>query len=379
MATDVGDTNRRPVFVFAGGGTGGHVYPGLAIAEQLVRLCPGAQVVFACSYRAIDRTILDATPYAVVPQPIRPAPRPGTIWAFLKGYVQSCRQSRDMVRDLRPSAVLGLGGFAAVPLVCAARRAGVPTALLNPDAVPGKANRFLAGRADAIFVQFEATAGRFPPAARGKVRATGCPIRREFFETNRSAAIVELGLRADRRTLLVHGGSLGAQSINDAALELAGELDALEKTWQVLHVTGPGKLGQETLARKAKRLSVRSMEYCRRMDLALAAADLALCRAGASTVAELCAVGRPAVILPYPYHKDQHQRLNALELVRAGAAEIVEDRIAASANAAELRRTLLPLMADESRLETMRRAAAALARPQAAADVARWLAERARN
>ena len=366
----------RNTYIFAGGGTGGHLYPGLAVAQELRRQDEHSQIVFACSYRPIDRQILDGTPYPVVEQPIRPAPRPGQIWKFLVSYVRSGRQARDMVRDLRPRAVLGLGGFAAVPLVCAAHKAGVPAAFLNPDAVPGKANRMLARRAEAIFAQFESAASHFPSAVRAKVRATGCPIRREFFAMDRGAALAELGLRADRKTLLVNGGSQGAQSINEAVLALAPDLDALAGQWQVLHVTGTGKQGQETLGLKARRIPVRSMEFCRRMDLACAAADLSICRAGASTVAELCAVGRPAIILPYPYHKDQHQRLNAMALVEAGAAEIVDDRIAPAANAESLRAKLLPLMADEARLETMRRAAATLSRPEAAAEVARWLAAR---
>jgi UDP-N-acetylglucosamine--N-acetylmuramyl-(pentapeptide) pyrophosphoryl-undecaprenol N-acetylglucosamine transferase len=367
------------IYIFAGGGTGGHLYPGLAVAEELLRLLPGAGIVFACSYRAIDRKILDGTPYAVVPQPIRPAPRLGGLWTFLRSYVHSARQSRDMIADLKPAAVLGLGGFAAVPLVQAAHKAGVPAGFLNPDAVPGKANRFLARRSDAIFAQFESAPGHFPEGVRSRVRPVGCPIRKEFFDVDRDAALRELDLKSDRKTLLVNGGSLGAQSINEAVLQLVPELDALADRWQVLHVTGPGKGGGADLIQKTRRISVRSMEYCRRMDLALAAADLALCRAGASTVAELCAVGRPAIILPYPYHRDQHQRLNALALVEAGAAELVEDRIDPAANAASLREKLLPLLTDEGRLETMRRASAGLGKPRAAAEVAHWLASKGRR
>ena len=368
----------RDIFIFAGGGTGGHLYPGLAVAEELVRQRPGAGIVFACSYRQIDRQILDAAPYAVVGQPIRPAPRIGGLWKFLTSYVASSRQARDMIADLKPSAVLGLGGFAAVPLVRAARDAGVPAGFLNPDAVPGKANRFLARAADAIFGQFDSTAAHFPPGVRAKFRATGCPIRKEFGDTDRAAAIAELGLRSDRKTLLVCGGSLGAQSINGAVAAMVHDLDTLAERWQLLHVTGSGKGGAAGAAGdlSAKTLMpVRTMEYCKRMDLAYAAADLALCRAGASTIAELCAVGRPAIILPYPYHRDQHQRLNALAMVQAGAAEIVPDRIDPQINAEALREKLVPLMKDDARLETMRRASAGLGKPSAAAEVARWMAE----
>jgi UDP-N-acetylglucosamine--N-acetylmuramyl-(pentapeptide) pyrophosphoryl-undecaprenol N-acetylglucosamine transferase len=253
---------------------------------------------------------------------------------------------------------------------------GVRSALLNPDAVPGKANRFLARRAEAIFAQFESTAACFPPRLRGRIRAVGCPIRGEFLRPDRQAGIRELHLRPDRRTLLVCGGSSGARSVNDALLAIAPDLDAAGESWQVLHVTGEGKARAANLEGKVRRLAVRSVEYCQRMDLALAAADLVLCRAGASTIAELCAVGAAAVILPYPYHRDQHQRLNAEALEKAGAAVVVEDRIDPAANAASLRQALLPLLADTARLDAMRRASAALGKPRAAEEVARWLAGR---
>jgi UDP-N-acetylglucosamine--N-acetylmuramyl-(pentapeptide) pyrophosphoryl-undecaprenol N-acetylglucosamine transferase len=362
------------LYIFAGGGTGGHLYPGLAVADEVLRNRLGASVVFACSHRAIDRQILEGLPYAVVPQMIRPAPRgAGEIWAFLVSWIRSSLQSRDMLRDLKPSAVLGLGGFAAVPLIRAAARAGVRCAMLNPDDVPGKANRHLARMAGAIFTQFESTAERFPPRVRPRVRAVGCPIRREFLHVDRRAAIGELGLRADRRTLLVAGGSLGAQSINQAVVALAGDLDSLADSWQVLHVTGEGKGGEAELAARAPRLAVRSLEYCRRMDLAMAAADVILCRGGASTLAEVAAVGAAAIVLPYPYHKDRQQRLNAEPLRRAGAALVVEDRVESAANAASLRETLMPLLADPSRVEAMRKASAAMGKPRAAEEVARWL------
>ncbi|GAF72090.1 unnamed protein product, partial [marine sediment metagenome] len=130
------------LYIFAGGGTGGHLYPGLAVAEALRAKRPDAQVVFACSNRAIDRRILEATPYPYIPQPVRPLPaRPWGWPAFLAAWVRSCALARRLMGDLCPAAVLGLGGFAAAPMICRASRVGVPTALLNPDAVPGKANR----------------------------------------------------------------------------------------------------------------------------------------------------------------------------------------------------------------------------------------------
>lgn len=377
-------TGQR-TYIIAGGGTGGHLYPALAAAEQLGRLVPRAKIVFACSSREIDRRILDPMPYGVVSQPVRPLPRGPRGWpAFLKAWVASSLQARQMVRDLRPAAVLGTGGFAAAPLVKAAASRGIATALLNPDAVPGKANLFLARRADVIFTQFPATLSAFPAGVRGKVRCVGCPVAERFLTATRALAVERFALRGDRATLLVLGGSLGAASINDVLAALAADMTALAEAWQVLHITGPTKDQSPVGAGKQRDSggdgatgphAVR-LEYCHQMELAYAAADLVLCRAGAATVAELAATATPAVFLPYPYHKDQHQKLNAAPLAEAGAAVILQDRISAAANAEMLRRELIPLMQDSRRLAGMKRSARALCRPRAAADVAAWLAER---
>jgi len=362
----------EPIFIFAGGGTGGHVYPGLAVAGELVRLMPGSRIVFACSDRPIDRHILEPTPYAIVAQPVQPLPRSIAAAArFIRCYLASALQARQMLADLHPAAVLGLGGFAAAPIICRASRCGVRTAMLNPDAVPGKANRMLARRADAIFTAFASTADKFPAAVRARVRHVGCPVRREFMETDRQQALDHFGLRGDRKTLVVNGGSLGAASINQAVALLAGELGELGETWQVLLITGKDKAGASFEARGG--LCVRVLDYCQRMDLAYAAADLSLGRAGAGTVAELSATATPAVLMPYPYHADQHQRLNAAELCQAGAAIIIDDAKTAETNAQRLRETLLPILRDPASLDRMRQAAKSIKGAQAAQSVARWL------
>lgn len=364
-----------PFFIFAGGGTGGHLYPGLAVAQELVRLVPSAKIVFACSNREIDRRILDPLPYAVVPQPIRPLPGGARGWLkFARAYFATASQAKDMIRDLKPAAVLGLGGFAAGPLVRQAAKHQVPSALLNPDAVPGKANRLLARSVAVIFTQFEQTTACFAAAARAKVRVAGCPIRTSLLGASKDEARAFFTLRPDRKTLLVFGASLGAASINDAMVSLAGDLKQLA-AWQVLHVTGAGKGGGVEQAYQAAGVEARCLEYCDRMDLALAAADLALCRSGASTVAELAATGTPSVLMPYPYHKDQQQTLNARNLCSCGAATLCEDAKAAGENVRRLRQTVLPLLGNDAALATMRTAAAKAGKPGAATEVAQWMAQ----
>ena len=373
----------RDIYIFSGGGTGGHLYTGLAVAAELTALRPEARVVFACSGRDIDRRILAPQRYALVAQPIRPLPPgPADVLPFVRAWRASGRLARDLIRDLKPSAVLGLGGFAAAQPVRHAARAGVRAALLNPDAVPGKANRYLARHAGVIFTQFESTRDSFTPRARRKVRCVGCPVRAGLPAGDRLEAARHFGIEPDRRTLLVLGGSLGAESLNRAFAVLAGEMSGLAETWQVIHITGAVKCASSARGPcRAKipgprcgELAICTREYCDRMDLAFAAADVVLCRAGASTVAEVTATGTPAVFMPYPWHGDRHQRLNAAELAAAGAAVVIDDAADAAANAAALAGKLLPILAAPSRLKLMADAAAALARPNAAREVAGWLA-----
>ena len=365
-------TTSHPIFIFAGGGTGGHIYPGLAVADELLRIRPEAKVVFACSDRPIDRHILEQTPHAFAVQPVRPLPHGlGQAIDFTRRYIASALQARQMIADLRPTAVLGLGGFAAGPVVCRAAKRGVRTGMLNPDAVPGKANRMLARRADVIFTAFAATAQKFPSAVGSKVRHVGCPVRRAFLEADRAEAVEHFGLRADRKTLVVNGGSLGAASINEAVALLGDELAELAGAWQVLLITGKDKA--DAALESAGELGACVLEYCERMDLAYAAADLSLGRAGVGTVAELAATATPAVLMPYPYHADQHQRLNADELRQAGAAVVVEDAKDPKENAERLRKTLLAIMRDAERLDTMHAAARQVEGARAAEQVAQWL------
>ncbi len=358
-----------PIYIFAGGGSGGHLYPGLAVADALRTLEPSARIVFACSDRSIDRRILDASPYGVVVQPVRPVPaKPAKLPAFLKAWRASRRLAAEMIRDLRPSAVLGLGGFAAGPIARSA--AGrVRAGLLNPDAVPGKANRYLARYVDAIFTQFAGARESFQPRERLKVRCVGCPVRPSLANGDRDEAIRTFSLDVDKKTLLVLGGSQGAQSINLALDALAGEMDALADKWQILHVTGTRR---ERSRRPAKIHTVR-LDYCDRMDLAYAAADLALSRGGAATIAELIATRTPAVVMPYPHHTDRQQRLNAAGLVETGAAVLVDDSTDPSENADRLRGDLLGIMLSAERLDSMRSAMGKFRHANATTTVAKWL------
>jgi UDP-N-acetylglucosamine--N-acetylmuramyl-(pentapeptide) pyrophosphoryl-undecaprenol N-acetylglucosamine transferase len=283
--------------------------------------------------------------------------------------------AKTLLVDLRPRAVLGLGGFAAGAIVRAAAKRHIPAALLNPDAVPGLANRYLAGRVDAIFTQFASTADCFAPRLRGRVHAVGCPVRPRLTDGDREEAIAHFGLRSDRRTLLVFGGSTLAASLSDAVAALGEAWSEFADDWQLLVVAGAGRR-EEVEQALSGRIPAVATDYCRRMDLAYAVADLALARGGAVTVAELASTGTPAVILPYPHHRDRQQYLNASELVRAGAAVVADDRCDADANAEVLRGKLFAILRDKAKHAAMQSAARSPGGSDAARGVAQWMVER---
>ncbi|MCD4699580.1 MAG: UDP-N-acetylglucosamine--N-acetylmuramyl-(pentapeptide) pyrophosphoryl-undecaprenol N-acetylglucosamine transferase [Phycisphaerae bacterium] len=363
---------NNPIYIFAGGGTGGHLFPALAVADELTRLMPDCRIVFACSDRDIDRRVLSATPYAFVVQPIHSMPRGLRGWRdFTFAFHAGRRLADNLLKDLRPAAVFGLGAFAAVPVTQAAANAGVRTALMSIDATPGFANRRLARKVDVIFTQFEQTSDAFGRFA-SKVEPVGCPVRTGLIAGDIEQARKVFGLRRDRKTLLIMAGSLGAESINQAVAEIGADLDGLADVWQILHVSGPGKF--EQVARADNEAIHRSvMEFCERMDLAYSVADLVLCRAGAATVGELAAVAAPAVLMPYPYHRDRQQARNAAGMVSSGAAVLVDDAADPPANADALRASLLEIMRRQERLDAMRESAKGLSRPGAAEQIARWL------
>lgn len=361
-------------YIFAGGGTGGHLYPGLAVAAEVLHLQGDARIVFACSDRAIDQKILGPLAYKIIPQPIKPLPSSlGAILPFWRAYKASMKLAESILAEHKPAAVLGLGGFAAAPMVAIADKRGVRSGMLNPDAVPGKANKMLAKHAQIIFTQFGSTAECFAPQLREKVRRVGCPIRPAFAKTDRNEAMTLLGLDPDKNTLLVFGGSLLAESISDAVEALAGDLKEFADRWQVLHISASPKAAGVEHKLAASGVATKTLAYCDRMELAYAAANLVLGRGGAGTVAEVAATGRAAVIMPYPHHKDQQQKLNAQELVRASAAVLCEDLKDPAANAAALRTIMLPILRDGAKLDRMKAASATLGQTEAAKDVARWL------
>jgi len=360
--------------VFAGGGSGGHLYPTLAVADAIRALLPNARFVFFGTNRAIDASVLAPYGGQLVRQRVRPMPRrPWHVPGFVTGWFSSTRLCRRFLREHRPIVVLGSGGFAAAPPILEAARAAIPTALLNPDALPGKANRLLGSRVDAVFVQWPETADAFN--GRTSVHVTGCPVRPEFKQVRRDQGLEHFGLDPDKNVLLVTGASQGARSINRAMTAAAAELahNGIWDHWQLLHLTGSRDQSPAAEAYRARGITFRVVDFTRHMALALATADLILSRAGASTLAEITALGRPSLLMPYPHHRDQHQVANARVLVKLGAARMLLDRVEPRRNLPALAEQLSRLMNDEAGRTRMADAARRAGTTNAAATVAQHL------
>jgi len=347
----------------AGGGSGGHLFPGLALADAL-----GERPVLYGSERKgeaewvgryAERIVLDS--------PLLPARRKD-VPRFVLRLAMAVNASVREMRAWRPHLVVGLGGYASVAPGMAALLTRRPLLLLEQNAVPGKANRLLArlgGRLAASYPEsLEALGGR----CRRRARVVGNPVRPEILSGVREAR--RFGLSTDRPVLLVVGGSQGATGLNERVLAAAGDIAA--RSVQVLHLTGSGADGA---ARECwRRHGVRAFvsPFARDMGALYATADLVLSRAGGTTLAEIAATGRPSVLVPYPHHADRHQERNARVMVAAGAATLIREE---ELTRERIGRDVLDLIADRERLGAMGTAAAGLGVPDAADRIAGWARE----
>jgi UDP-N-acetylglucosamine--N-acetylmuramyl-(pentapeptide) pyrophosphoryl-undecaprenol N-acetylglucosamine transferase len=370
-------SSRKPWFVVAGGGTGGHLYPGLAVAESVQSLQPDFEVSVFGTPRPIDRKLTEPRKYELVVQDVRAFPsRPWQWPGFLAAWFRSVKYARQRFSKRPPAVVLGLGGYAAGPPVVAATKLGIPTAIFNPDAVPGRANRRLGSRVNRIFVQWDKTADYFPKAR--DVVCTGCPVRPAFATATREQGCRALKLDPDRNTLLITGASQGAHSINAAIMELF-DLWRVAEGWQMVHLTGAADLEICREKYKENGIDARVFAYTEHMAYCMASADLVISRAGASTLAEITAMSLPAILMPYPFDRKQHQLANAKVLVDQGAATLVEDANDPKTNASRLRDELRDLMRSEESRRRMGRSSGALGRLDAADAIATQLFELARR
>lgn len=361
--------------IVAGGGTAGHVFPAIAVAQELRRLDADIEPVFIGVPERLESVLVPEAGFRLhtvdaVAVPRRPSPRLLRLPGALRAAVRRCE---EVLSEERAEAVVTFGGYVSFPVSRAAWRAQLPLVLHEQNAVPGLANRMAARWADSIAVTFPSSAERFRRPER--VAVTGDPVREDVRVLDRAErrheACERLGLDPNRRTLLVFGGSQGAQRLNRALVEAHGawQVDDL----QVLHAVGRATFDETREAWDAAiaarpEIPVVALEFIDRMDDAYAAADVVVCRAGATSIAELTVLGLPAVLVPYPYATADHQTANAAALASTGGAELVPDD---ELTAERLVATVTPLLADPERCAAMGRAARAFGRPDAAGNVAR--------
>jgi len=367
---------RPPLRIaFAGGGTGGHLFPGLAVARALADAHPEAELCFFGSGRPIQRRQVPryGLPYEVLPAV--PRPRGLTGWPrFLLGNFRSYRRARRIVRERGFRMIVGLGGYGAAPLARAAGKMGVPVVLLEQNSIPGRANRYLARWATAVCAAFQQSRRYFPAGTR--VELTGNPVREEILRARQcSPDWAEFGLDPEKRTLLVLGGSQGAHNVNLAMAALAERLASFRDRWQLVHQTGPLDTDPVRGAYAGAGVTAHVAPFFDDMASVYAMADLAVARAGATSIAEFACVGLPAIFMPYPHAADDHQTCNAREVVEAGGAAIVPDRSDPRVNAEALWPELSPLLADPSLLAPRAAAFRRLAQPDAAARIVRLMEE----
>ncbi len=376
------------MILFAAGGTGGHLYPALAIAEEIRRRHPDLPIEFAGTPHHLEASVVPREGYPFHAIDVIGLPRKPGLRLLKFGFLmaRAIRQTSALLRTLRPKVVVGCGAYVSVPAIVAARLQGIPTLLAEANAYPGLANRFLGRLADRVAVAIPGTEANFPP---GRAVCLGNPIRAAFGVGDRAKARRELGFPETERLLLVTGGSLGAQALNKA---FVGVLEAVlgRPDWSVLHIAGPKNL-EEVVARTGARPCdsvpmvgggaaqeaheayeayeahdgrYRLLGYCDRMPQAILAADLLVSRSGATIVAEITSAGRPALLVPLGVNPDQ--AANAKFLERSGAAAVVTNERVRE----DLAGVLLPLLDDPDRIASMGESALALGRPTAAVDIA---------
>lgn len=337
------DRNIR--IIIAGGGTGGHIFPGLAIAGSIQKSESSAEILFVGAKGKMEMSKVPEAGFSIQGIDIAGLNR-RSVWKNLSlpaKLIKSYFQVRKILKDFAPDAVIGVGGYSSFPVLRLAQSSGIPTFIHESNSLPGKSNLMLAKRATGVFV---ATDGMEKYFQKDKIILSGNPVRSQILqETNKPDALGFFGLRPEYKTVLAMGGSLGARSINET---IAGNIDFFtENNLQLIWQTGKNFSGHDT---KEKEFSnIRTYTFISRMDLAYSAADVVIARAGAMTIAELQVKGKASILVPYPLAAEDHQTYNAKKLVEKKAAIMIADK--------DVREKLFPvlkeLLGDSERMKTL--------------------------
>jgi UDP-N-acetylglucosamine--N-acetylmuramyl-(pentapeptide) pyrophosphoryl-undecaprenol N-acetylglucosamine transferase len=355
--------------MIAGGGTGGHVFPGIAVAEELLRSRPGTDVVFVGGKRGLEAIAVPEAGFRIRTIMARGFPRrawwrwPISLFASGFGFLQAL----GLMAAERPDVVLGTGGYVSGPVALAAWVFGRPLILQEQNSIPGLANRWLARIADEVHLSFVEARTYF--ARKDHLKVSGNPVRSYILSGDRATAFAEFALTPGKPTVFVFGGSRGAHRINQAALEAMQRLkDRVDVQW--ILQTGREDYDWATETIERGQLPARALPFLRRIHMAYAAADLVVCRSGAMTLAEIAVCGTPAILIPYPHAAHNHQVVNAANLVDRNAATMILDR---DLTGERLALKIAHLLSNRQELSQMSANARRFARPDAAEKIARSL------
>ncbi len=349
--------------VIAGGGTGGHLFPGMAIAEAFVEREKGNEVLFIGTEKGIEAKVLPGGKFPL--RTIHAKPLQGksliekgrAVWSLPKAVSEAC----FVLKEFQPQLVLGVGGYASGPALLAAFLLGMKRAIQEQNVMPGMTNRILKWFSQRIFVSFEEAKKYFPER---KTLVTGNPIRKEFLTILRESR--RLMTKKDRFTLLVFGGSAGAHRINEAMVEALDHLQGIRSSLKIVHQTGDEDFDFVSSAYREKEFDALVRPFFKDLAAYYGVADLVICRSGASTVAELAVCGKAALLVPYPYAAHDHQLINAKKLTDLGAAKMILDQ---ELRGGLIAQTILGLYEHPEERARMEGAIRRLGRPRAAEEI----------
>jgi UDP-N-acetylglucosamine--N-acetylmuramyl-(pentapeptide) pyrophosphoryl-undecaprenol N-acetylglucosamine transferase len=366
--------------LLTGGGTGGHIYPAIVIADEIRLMHPDVEILFVGTQRGLESKVLPRLGYNIEFVDVRFFKRSLSIKNIVTLYkaVTSVLQARRIIKSFKPDVVVGTGGYVSGPVVLAASLAKVPTLIHEQNAYPGLTTRLLARRVDKVAVSHADAIKRIASGARTVV--TGHPVRREFFETDRESARREMDLKPEQKLVLVVGGSGGAEMINRVTLDCAAAILANPNNI-LLHATGNRYFPWASEEKQKLNLNpdldkrYRLVDYIHDIPRVMAASDLIVARSG-GMVHEMTATGCPALLIPSPNVTDDHQLYNARSMVNAGAAVLIEERLLSTE---KLSGTILELLADQAYLDKLTKAAIKLGKPEAGNRLAKLVFQMAKK
>ena len=360
--------------IISGGGTGGHIYPAITIANCIKEIKPEAEIIFVGTEKGLEKDIVPRYGYPLKFITVAGFERHLGV-STLVSAEKLCAglwEARTLLKELKPDLAIGTGGYVCGPILWQAALKGIPTCIQEQNAMPGVTNKILSRFVDKIFLGYQEGAKAF--GGKAEKVYTGNPVRKEILINRRQEGLEFFGLSPNKKTLLAFGGSRGARSINNAMVAVEQELAGNDNV-QVLHATGTldydkhmGKLGKKVLTAE----NIKILPYIHEMPLALSVADMAVSRAGAIGLAELMVKGIPSILIPYPYATANHQEYNARALEQQGAAKVILDKALAGE---KLLITLEKMLTEQDVLANMHQAALRVSKPHAAEDIAQGALE----